>query len=417
MLKVREIKNRWMVVIAAIVLELALGAIYAWSVYTGPLTAAFGTQTLATLPYSIGLASFAVVVVFAGRLKEKIGAQWLIILSAACLGGGYILGGLWINPVWISLTVGLIGGAGIGFAYALPISTGAKWFPDKKGLVTGLGMAGFGAGSLIWMALFNNGFSKIPNNSMNWAFIVFGVLYAMFIMGSYFFLHDPPEGYTVPGWTPPEAVTETGEIVVAEDFTSKEMLRTPQFWFIFITFMVGAGAGLMVIGIAKKWPTEVLTGLGIDAATVSAATFIAASVIYPIFNGLGRISWGWVSDKIGWKWSMLIMNAIQTVFLFLIIIMVRNPVTLSIGMAVLAFNYGGNFSLFPQATDQTFGSKNLSANYGWVFFSYGVGGLLFPLIGGLFADNNIQIWAFILAGILMAGCVALIYLTKKPTKK
>jgi len=411
-------RNRWWIVIAAVVLELALGAIYAWSAYVPSFTTVyFWTTTQTQIPYSVGLASFAIVVVFAGRLKERLGARLLIILSAAALGGGYLLGGILpITPLWTTLTVGLIGGAGIGFAYAIPISTGTKWFPDKKGLVVGLGMAGFGAGSLIWMYLFNGVLSKLSKPLM-WTFIIYGVLYAGFVMFSYFFLEDPPKDYSVPGWTPPKVVSKTGEKIVVEDFTSKEMLRTPQFWYIFVTFLVGAGAGLMTIGIAKKWPTDVLTDLGFPTAIVSIATTIAASVIYPIFNGLGRISWGWFSDKIGWKWAMLIMNAVQTVFLFLIIVMVRHPVALAIGMAVLAFNYGGNFSLFPQATDQTFGSKNLSSNYGWVFFSYGVGGLLFPIIGGAFNDAGLQIWAFILAGILLAGCVALIYITKKPTKR
>ena len=218
-------------------------------------------------------------------------------------------------------------------------------------------------------------------------FIIYGIIYAVMVGQSYFFLFDPPTEYSVPGWTPPAAVDSTGKATV-EDFTSKEMLKTVQFWFIFLTFMIGAGAGLMTIGIARTWPGSFL-------GTDSFAVLFSAAVIYPLFNGLGRITWGWVSDKIGWRWSLLLMDGIQTVFLFLVIVMVKTPFTLPIVMAVLAFNFGGNFTLFPQATVQTFGTKNLSSNYGWVFLSYGIGGILFPFIGGLFGGVGAQNWAFV----------------------
>lgn len=406
-----KIKNRWLVVIFAIILELALGAIYAWGTYKTALTTGW-TDTTKQLPFMVGLAAFAIVVVFAGRLKEKIGSQWLIIISAVCLGLGYILGGAIRpqTPVSLIFTYGLLGGAGLGFSYALPVSVGTKWFPDKKGLVVGLTMAGFGAGSLIWQYLFAGWLETAVG--LGTTFIIYGVIYIFMVGASFFFLVDPPEGYTVPGWTPPQPNSaEPEKSTIGEDFTSKEMLKTKQFWFLFTTFAVGAGAGLMTISLARSWPGTFFAE-GTDAFPV----VFSVAVMYPLFNGLGRITWGWASDKIGWKWSLLIMNTIQTVFLFLIIVMARNAVTLPIVMAVLAFNFGGNFTLFPQATDQNFGSKNLSSNYGWVFLSYGIGGIVFPLIGGLFGGGN-EIWAFVLSGILLAGCVVLVWFTKKPTKR
>ncbi|UYP46638.1 hypothetical protein NEF87_002923 [Candidatus Lokiarchaeum ossiferum] len=412
----KPLQNRWLVVIAAVVLELALGAIYAWGIYGSSMVALGWTDTQIQIPYSISLASFAVTTVFAGKLKEKIGPRILIIISAACLGGGYLLAGILpLSPVMLVITIGIVGGAGIGFSYALPISTGVAWFPDKKGLVTGLGMAGFGAGALIWYYLFD-GIFKDMTNGLQIGFIVFGICYAVFVMFSYFFLYEPPKDYTVPGYTPPVAKTADGEAIEEFNMESKDMLKTPQFWMIFVSYMFGVGAGLMVIGIAKKWPATVLTDQGLDPTLVNTVTQLAAALIYPLFNGLGRIIWGILAEKLSWKKALLIMNSVQTVFFILIMFLVKSPVGLIIGMAVMAFNYGGNFSLFPQATREAFGSKYISQNYGWVFLSYGVGGILIPMLGAVFSDAGLQNWAFIVSAIGLAITVVLMVIYKKPQK-
>ena len=413
----KPLQNRWLVVIAAVVLELALGAIYAWGIYVPNLKAAGWEDWATQLPYSISLASFAVTTVFAGKLKEKIGPRILIIISAACLGGGYILAGILpLTPLVLVLTIGIIGGAGIGFAYALPISTGVAWFPDKKGLVTGLGMAGFGAGALIWYYLFDGIFKNLTNG-LRIGFIVFGICYAAFIMFSYFFLYEPPKDYTVPGYNPPVVKTADGSVVEEFNMESKEMLKTPAFWMIFVSYMFGVGAGLMVIGIAKKWPVEVLTAQGIDPDTVNIVTQLAAALVYPFFNGLGRIIWGILAEKLSWRRALIIMNSVQTLFFILIIFLVKSPIGLIIGMAVMAFNYGGNFSLFPTATRNTFGSKYISQNYGWVFLSYGVGGILIPMMGAVFSGAGLQNVAFIIAAAGLAITLVLMFLYKKPEKK
>ncbi len=409
-------QNRWLVVIAAIVMELALGALYMWGgAFVGTLEGMTGWDAQsAQIPFSVGVIAFALMVIFAGRYKEKIGTRNLILLSASIMGGGYILGGLFpVSPLMTTLTIGVIGGAGIGFAYALPVSVGTKWFPDKKGLVVGLSMAGFGAGSLIWIyaadPLFN-----VLNLEIGMIWIIYGICYALMIGFSYFFLYDPPAGYSVPGYE--AQVANGGASTDSVDFEDKEMLRTPQFYFIFLTFMIGAAAGLMVIGIAKVWPSDVLQTAGFSPAESAAAATFAAGVMYPLFNGLGRIGYGALNDRIGWKKSMLIMNGLQAVFMFLSLFLISTPITLWIVMAILAANYGGNFSLFPTATDNLWGSKNLAANYGLVFFAYGIGGLLGPNIGGMFRQAGQQEIAIIISGIMLIISVFLIWFTEKPKK-
>jgi len=406
-------QNRWLVVLAAVVLELALGAIYAWSTFASYLkNEELWTSSQTQWVFSAGTLALAIAVIFAGKLNEIVGPRKLIILSAAVTGGGYILGGILpLQPVWVTLTVGLIGGAGIGIAYALPISVCSKWFPDKKGLVVGLGMAGFGTGSLIWQYLLKGVFYDAVGISMT--FIIYGVCFIAMIMFSYFFLYNPPKDYTVPGYEL-GMNNNSSEKLEEVNFTSSEIVRMPQFYFLFYALMVGSGAGLMVIGIAKIWPQQVLTELEyLNAAEI--ATFSAA-VIYPLFNGLGRIIWGWLSDKIGWKLSIIIMDSIQALTIFLIVLLVQTPATLYIGMAIIAFNYGGNFTVFPMATAGVFGRKYLSSNYGLVFFSFGIGALIGPSLGGYFNDSGNQLAAFIIAGISLAIGVVLTILIK-PLKK
>jgi len=411
--KIRKTQNRWLVVIAAVVLELALGAIYAWSTFANFLKIEEGwTSTETQWVFSAGTLALAVAVIFAGKLNEILGPQKLIIISAIVTGFGYILGGIFpLRPIWTILTVGLIGGTGIGIAYALPISVCSKWFPDKKGLVTGLGMAGFGAGSLIWQYLLEGVFYDIVG--ISWTFIIYGVIFAAMIGGSYFFIYNPPDGYYIEGYDP-AAKRNRSDISDEINFESKQILRMPQFYFLFYTLMVGSGAGLMVIGIAKIWPQQVLTDRGyLNAANVA---LISAAIVYPLFNGLGRILWGWFSDKIGWKLSIIIMDTVQAITIFLIVLLVRTPITLYISMAIIAFNYGGNFTVFPMATGGVFGRKYLSSNYGWVFFSFGIGALFGPSLGGYFNDTNNQLVAFIISGVSLVIGVILIFVIKQPKK-
>ena len=410
-------RNRWIVVIAAVFMELALGALYAWSTFAKILwdSPYDWTATQTQWVFSAGTLALAIAVIFAGKLNEKFGPQKLILVSAIVTGSGYILGGIFpLQWIWTTLTVGLIGGAGIGIAYAIPISVCSKWFPDKKGLVTGLGMAGFGTGSLIWQYLLTHVLIK-TGVSVSWTFIIYGICFTAMIGSAYFFIYNPPEGYAVKGYDP-SVIKNKSDTTDEVNFDTKQILKMPQFYILFYTLMVGSLVGLMVIGIAKLWPEQVLTGI-IGAERAEAAAFVAAAVILPIFNGFGRILWGWFSDKIGWKLSIIIMDTIQAITIFLLVFLVRTPITLYIGMAIIAFNYGANFTVFPMATGGVFGRKNLSSNYGWVFFSFGIGALIGPTLGGIFNEADKQVIAFIISGVMLVIGVVLTFFVKQPKKK
>ncbi|HPR58536.1 MAG TPA: OFA family MFS transporter [Bacteroidales bacterium] len=414
-------KNRGMVVLGAILIQLALGAIYAWSVYTGILVDAGWTKAETQWVFSAGLAFFAIVMVIAGRMMPKVGPQKLALSGGIVLGLGYILAGLFgaENFTTTFIFVGILGGSGIGLGYVVPIAVGMRWFPDKKGLITGLAVAGFGFGATLWMALADKlgplgGGELLAKVGISNTFIYYGIAYLVIVAVGSIWMVFPPEGWSPKGWTPPVATKKSSAGTV--DFNSGEMLRTPQFYLILLTFTFGAAAGLMSIGLMRLWPKEALTQAGFTAEAAGAAATLAMAVFFALFNGLGRIVWGIISDKIGRKTSIIIMMATQGLFVILFQWMAGNPYTLYLFAILIGFNFGGNFALFPTITADTFGTKYVGQNYGWVFLAYAVGGIFGPVMGGRLGDLGNFPLAFTICGILCFVAVITISLVKPASK-
>ncbi|HAQ37074.1 MAG TPA: MFS transporter [Saprospirales bacterium] len=418
-----KVFNRSFVVVGAIMIQLALGAIYAWSVFTKPLVESGWTKTQTQLVFSAGLALFAIVMVIAGRLMPKFGPQKLAFSSGIVLGLGYIIAGLLgaENFVTTFIFVGIVGGAGIGIGYVVPIAVGMRWYPDKKGLITGLAVAGFGFGATIWMALADKlgnlgGGHFLESFGISTTFIIYGVAYLVLVVIGSLWMKFPPDGWKPKGWNPP-VVNSAKPIAGQIDFTSAEMLRTPQFYLILLTFAFGASAGLMSIGLMKLWPMQALVESGVSQEAASSMATLAMGVFFALFNGLGRILWGMISDKIGRKLSIIIMTATQGVFVYLFQYMAGSELTLYLFAILIGFNFGGNFALFPTMTADTFGTKFVGQNYGWVFLAYAVGGIFGPIMGGKLGDMNNFPMAFAICGVLCLLGVLTIYFVKPPMKK
>ena len=421
--------NRWLVVFGGILIQLCLGAIYAWSAFTGKLTAADGmygfSKTQTQVVFSLGLASFAVfMALLAGKWQAKVGPRKVALAGGMVMGLGYIFAGLTNNFMGILIGVGLIGGAGIGLAYVCPIAALVKWFPDKKGLITGLAVAGFGFGALIWVKL-TSGFQFGPINlSPGWlglygsgwtvdhVFILYGILFAAFVAIGSLFMINPPDGWKPSGWEPSKTAEASTSGVV--NFTTREMVKTPQYWSLFFTFMFGATAGLMVIGVIKLFGLDALQANGLPRNQADVITATAMGFFYALLNGIGRIAWGWISDKTGRKNAIITMSACQGIMMIIFYFVGGSEVGLYIGSAVIGFNFGGNFALFPAATADYFGNKNVGTNYPWVFMAYGVGGLFGPILGGIMGDQQAWMWAFIPAGIACLAGAVIMFLVKKP---
>jgi len=414
----QKVMNRSLVVVGAVLIQLALGNLYAWSVFTTKLVESAWTKTQTQVVFSVGVAVFAIVMVIAGRLMPMFGPRTLTIASAVALGLGYIIAGLLgaENYSTTLIFVGILGGAGIGFGYVVPIAVGMRWYPDKKGLITGLAVAGFGFGATLWMALAGKlgalgGGELINKIGLSNTFIVLGIIFLVIILIGSIWMVFPAPDWKPAGWEPVVSKTATKPAGTV-DFSSSEMLKTPQFYLIVATYAFGAGAGLMSIGLMKLWPMEAMEAHGISKEVAGAAATMAMAIFFALFNGLGRILWGMISDKIGRKSSIAIMMATQGAFVILFQWMAGMQATLYIFAVLIGFNYGGLFSLFPTIASDIFGNKNFGQNYGWVFLAYAIGGIIFPVLGGKLGDLGNFPLAFTICGILCFVAVFTILMVK-----
>lgn len=412
-------RNRWFVVVGAILIQLCLGAIYAWSVFTKPLVDDGWTKTQTQAVFSAGLATFAIVMVLAGRLMPKLGPRKLTMAGGIILGLGYALAGLFggTNFWAIFFFIGIIGGAGIGLAYVVPIAVGMRWFPDKKGLVTGLAVAGFGFGAMLWVKLAGE-WAKLLSPEvlgLSGTFILYGAIFFVSVLIGGVWMQFPPKDWKPAGWTPPTATADKKTHGGTVEYKSREMLKTPQFYMIFLTFVFGASAGLMSIGLMKLFPMQALTSAGVPEATASAIAGTAMAVFFSLANGIGRIAWGAISDKLGHKLSITLMMASQGVMVILFQWMAGTPVLLYLGATLIGFNFGGNFSLFPSITADTFGTKSVGQNYGWIFLAYGIGGIFGPILGGRLGDLGNFPQAFTICGVSCLVAAGIISAVKAPS--
>ena len=423
--------NRWFVVAGGILIQLCLGAIYAWSAFTRPLSSPpyEFTARQSQWVFSIGLLTFAVVMaLIAGRWQARSGPRIVALTGGAVMGLGYLIAGLSGTNYWgILLGVGVLGGAGIGLAYVCPIAALVKWFPDQKGFITGLAVAGFGFGALIWIKL-THGFTFGPLKltgewaglygmgwTVNQVWLLYGVMFAVLIALGSAVLVNPPQGWLPAGWTPPPS---SSPVSGATENSVGEMVRRRQFWGLFFTFLFGAIAGLMVIGLIERFGNDKLTAGGISAAQATVIAGTAMGVFYALLNGFGRIAWGWISDTLGRRRSIALMSALQGVMMIALYWLGGSEWGLYLAAAMIGFNFGGNFALFPAATADLFGDKSVGTNYPYVFLAYGVGGLIGPQLGGWMkdlgeasGDPSTWMWAFIPAGIAcLAGAVIIMTL-------
>lgn len=424
-----KVMNRWIIVIGAIMIQVALGAIYAWSAFTSPLqSSAYGfSKTMTQAIFSTGLASFAVFTIIGGRMQKKYGPMKIALLGGILLGIGYLIGGfVGMNFPLKLIGIGIIGGAGIGLAYVVPIGVGIKWFPDKKGLVSGLAVAGFGFGAFIWILLANPpsilGFQglippagELTVGAVDNVFKIYGIAFLALVSLGSLVMRNPPEGWLPKGWTPPEEKDASGKKKKEISFNPKEMLHKKQFYLLWMMFFIGALAGLMVIGNIQNFaknPVDGFQNFGFTAAEAIDFAVIGAAICLPIFNGMGRIAWGQISDKIGRRKALLAMSIFQGLMMLIFFYTTANPLLFYVIAALIGFNFGGNFALFPAATADSFGSETVGLNYGYVFTSYGIGGIVGPILAGAVQDAGLSfMYAFVPAAVLcfIAAVLAIIY--------
>ena len=422
------IKARWLVAVGAVLIQLALGAIYAWGVFAAALTDAdgpFGFSTTQTQwVFSLGLATFAVVTIFAGRLEARIGPRPVAILGGLLLATGYGLAGTFADSFWpMMIFIGLMGGAGIGLAYVVPIAVGMRWFPDRRGLITGLAVAGFGFGALLWVQLAGSWGNLLAEFGVQRTLLIYSFAFGGLVHLGGVLMASPPAGWRPEGWNPVESYPGAARGNGA-DMAPSGMLRTPQFYVIWLAFTFSAMAGLMLIGINKLYGRDALFAGGgfADLAAAGAAASMAYALAFALANGVGRIGWGMISDRIGWKYSIVVMTSVQGAAMIVFYFLGGNIVMLYVLLAITGFNFGGNFALFPIATAGTFGTKTVGLNYGWMFTAYGIGGIAGPIMAGMFKDagldQGVDAWMlpFLIAGGLCVVAAMLVTGTRPPAR-
>ncbi|MEJ5260257.1 MAG: OFA family MFS transporter [Anaerohalosphaeraceae bacterium] len=393
--------NRWWVVIGALIIQISLGAVYIWSVFQTPLKTFFPTwsETAVTLPAQIVLAMFALAVIIGGRIQDRIGPRKVATAGGIILGTGLILARFteYFEPswslLWLILTFSVLGGIGIGTGYVCPIATCVKWFPDKRGLVTGLAVAGFGAGAFFFAPLakalitggayqlFNQPLFSLPKIGVFNTFLTLGIIFLTAVVTGAQLLRNPPAGYKPAGWNPPQPAQSAAP---KADYTPSEMLRMPAFWLLWITYFAGCTAGLQIImkasPIWQSFRTAVMTApIQEEAFNQIAAAGATAVAVLAIFNSLGRILWGKISDAFGRKGTLITMFILCGAAMLLLDRLREYPIYL-VGVSLIGLCFGGYLALYPAVTADFFGTKHFGVNYGFMFTAFGAGGIVGPYL-------------------------------------
>src|SRR5437016_1203619 len=362
-----SLPNRWVLAITAFLMQLALGSVYAWSVFLKPVGTAYHvTRLQANLTFSIVLLALGVTAGFGGYLNNRFGPRVIATLGGILYGLGVILAAFAAPNIFILyLTFGIIGGIGIGLGYIVALAMLIKWFPDRRGFITGLAVAGFGAGALITSPV---AAALITSVGLGRTFLYLGIAYLVVIVIVAQFFRMAPEGYAPAGWTP--SVRQQTDRSTRE-YTLPEALRLPRWYVLWLILALNVTAGAALISVASPLAQK-FTGVGV----VTAALLVS---VIGIFNGAGRLFWGWLSDGIGRPFTFLSMFIIQAI-VFAILPSISSFALLLVPAAIIALCYGGGFGTMPAFAADFFGPKNAGTIYGVMLTAWSAGGIIGPLL-------------------------------------
>lgn len=406
-------KKRWLVLVASCIVNICIGTGFAWSVYqTGLLNESvniFGAQVEASqlaLAFTICSGVAPIPMIAGSGLQKKLrGPRNVIWLGGILFGLGLICTSFISSLAMLYVTYGLLAGFGIAFAYGITIGNTVKFFPDKRGLVAGISTAAYGAGSIIFPPIMQ---ALIGSVGVQSTFLILGIAYTVVILVAACFVSEPPEGWVPDGWTPPAPKGEVLAKPAVVDKNWKQMLADYRFYLMIIVFTIFATGGLMVV--SQGSPMAQAIG-GVDAATAATAVSIIA-----IGNTLGRVIWGWISDKIGRYPALLLMALVVVAGGFFLAAMTESGsyAIFLICALLIAMSYGGSMGVFPALTSDAFGLKNNGVNYGIMFIGFALGGFIGPIIAtSLFAATQSYSTALLVVGIMGAVATLLVlWLTK-----
>ena len=359
--------ERWWIAFAAVLLQMALGAVYAWSVFRVPLARQFHwTLSQVTLTFTIAIMALGFAAFFGGLWLKQVGPRVVTMTGGVLYGGGVFLAsmsyhGLW----WLYLTYGLIGGIGLGFAYIVPISVLVKWFPDKRGLMTGIAVGGFGAGALVTAPVATR---LIQSVGVLQTFAYLGIAFLIICVVAGYFMVNPPQGFQPEGWTPKENKL-AGK--AAKDFTLGGALKTWQWWALWLLLFLNTSAGISIISQEAPMFQEL--------AKITAIVAAGMVGIVSIGNALGRVFWAWASDMLGRRMTFTVMFILQ-IGLFWFLPSMHSVGAVTTVAFIILMCYGGGFGTMPAFAADYFGPSNVGPIYGLMLTAWGFASAFGPLL-------------------------------------
>lgn len=361
-------RNRYGVAIAGVILHLMIGGVYAWSVFTKPISAYTGwKETSVSFAFSLAIFFLGMSAAFMGRLVEKFGPTVTGTISSICYGSGIALTGLAIQShhLWLLyLAYGVIGGLGLGSGYVTPVSTIVRWFPDKRGLATGLAIMEFGFAAMLTgpVAQHLMAFVGIANT-----FYVLGAFYFVVMIVAAQFIKKPRPHEL------PQAIAENAQRVslTNQELTANQALKTRTFAFLWFMFFINITTGIGLVSAASPMAQNMTT------MTASAATVMVG--IIGLFNGFGRLAWATLSDFIGRPLTYSLIFVLDILMLF-VLLFFKTPFIFALALCLLMSCYGAGFSVIPAYLGDVFGTKELGAIHGYILTAWAAAGMVGPIL-------------------------------------
>lgn len=371
------LRNRWIPVAACVVIQFCLGTAYIWSVFqTGIANKLFGgNNAAAALTFSLLLGVLTFGSTIGGRMQDKTSPRPVIMIGGAMLGLGFILASFSTPaaPWLLWLTYGVLGGFGMGMIYSTLIACCQKWFPDKRGLITGIIVSALGFGGVIFTPIARALIVRFGERGELQTFFWLGVIFLVVTILGALFVENPPVGFKPEGWSGP--VANRRNMAHHQDFKPSQMVKTRQFYLVTLTLLLACMSGLMMIGFAS--PIAVAKGLTVEVAAVGV-------MIIAIFNSIGRVFWGYVSDQLGRKNTILILlgaTAVSSLFVSAV-----PGLMIFVLIGIMGFAYGGFLGVFPALTADFWGPRNMGVNYGIVLLGFGIGAIASSYIAGYYRN-------------------------------
>jgi OFA family oxalate/formate antiporter-like MFS transporter len=359
--------NRWGLAAAGFLMQMALGAVYAWSVFRVPLSKQFHWSiSQVTLTFTICIFVLGVACFFGGLWLNKKGPRVVALTGGFLYGLGVFLASFSADKLWwLYLSYGLIGGIGLGFGYIVPVAVLVKWFPDRRGLITGIAVGGFGAGALVTAPLATH---LIQSVGVLQTFAWLGICYLVVVMATGYFMRNPPDGWKPEGWAP--SATQAAQRAT-KDYTLAGALKTWQWWALWVLLFLNVSAGISLISQESPMFQEI--------AKVSAIVAGSMVGIVAIGNAVGRIFWAWISDTITRRWTFVVMFLLQ-VALFWMFPSISSATVLGVVSFIILMCYGGGFGTMPAFAADYFGAKNVGPIYGLMLTAWGCASAFGPLL-------------------------------------